>query len=71
MCVCVRERERGCEITSVTENMDPAEVGCTVSNPEMFVMAAVVNGDEGGACVREEEPEVKGEGLAVCDCCCC
>ena len=60
-----------CTLTSDAVNMEPADVGCTVSNPEILVIAAVVKGDEGGACVREEEPEVNGEGLTVCDNCCC
>ena len=67
MCVCVCVCDS--HLTSHAVNMDPADDGCTVSNPEMVVMAAVVNGDEGGACVREEEPEVKGEEVAVCCCC--
>ena len=36
----------------------------------MVVIAAVVTVDVGVACVREEEPQVKGEGMPVCCCCC-
>ena len=39
-------------LTSEVVNMEPAEEGCTVSNPDMLVMAAaatVVKGEEGGA----------------------
>ena len=55
--------------------MEPAVDGCTVSSPDILGMAAaatVVKGEEGGACVKGVEPEVKGEGLGVgCVCCCC
>ena len=56
-------------------NKEPADEGCTVSNPDMLGMAAaatVVKGEEGGTCVKGVEPEVKGEGFgAGCVCCCC
>ena len=64
MCVSARS------VTYEAVNMDPADVGCTVSNSEMVVIAAVVKVGVGGAYVREEEPQVKGEGLPVCCCCC-
>ena len=55
--------------------MEPAVDGCTVSSPDILGMAAaatVEKGEEGGACVKGVEPEVKGEGLGVgCVCCCC
>ena len=82
MCVCVwwgalarlSNDSMPLKLTSDGENMDPTDEGCTVSNPDMLVMAtaaAVVKGEEGGACVRGAEPEVKGEWLGVgCVCCC-
>ena len=59
--VCVSARS----VTYEAVNMDPADVGCTVSNSEMVVIAAVVKVGVGGACVREEEPQVKGEAASL------